>query len=638
MNLGFIKVTAACPITDVSNVKFNLSHIKNCIDMALFEGSKAIVFPELCITSYTCGDLFLNSHLINKSYDTIMKLLDYSKDKDIFIVVGSPIKYSSELFNCAVCILHGKILGIIPKSFIPNYGEFYEKRWFSPGSRIIDKYVDILDYKNIPFSKNIIFTYKNAAFGIEICEDIWTVIPPSSFLSQAGANIILNLSASNDIIGKYKQRENLILAQSSKSICAYVYSSSGVHESTTDIVFGGALIISEIGKIVKKNKRFEREDNIISAAIDLDKIENERLINKSFKNDILNNFDILKIDLKFNEDFDLKYFDREISPTPFLPKEDDEIDSRCDEVFNIQTAGLAKRLQKTNTKKAVIGISGGLDSTLALLVIVKTFDMLKLDRKNILTITMPSFGTTDRTYNNAVYLCKKLGCDFREINITKSILQHFKDIGHDEDIHDVTYENAQARERTQILMDIANKEGGLVIGTGDLSESALGWCTFNGDHMSMYNVNASIPKTLVRYLVNHIATSEVNPDVKYVLNDILNTPISPELLPKDESGENKQKTEDSIGSYELHDFFIFYFVRYGFSPEKIIFLANECFKDKYDAEYINKVFSIFIKRFFTQQFKRSSQPDGPKVGSISLSQRGDWRMASDADYSAWLDF
>ncbi len=638
MNLGFIKVSSACPVTDISNVKFNLIHIKSCIDMALNEGSKVITFPELSITSYTCGDLFLNNHLINKSYESIIEIAEYSKNKDIFIVVGSPVKYSSELYNCAIGILNGEIIGIVPKSYIPNYGEFYEKRWFSSGGNILNKTVDIKNFKAIPFGKNIIFNYKNIAIGIELCEDVWTIIPPSSFLTRGGANIILNLSASNDIIGKHKQRENLVTSQSSRSICAYVYSSAGVHESTTDIVFSGALIISELGKILSKNNRFEREDNIISAVIDLDRIENERLKNKSFRNDIFSDYDILNIDLNFKNDFDLKYFNREISPNPFLPKEEGEIDNRCDEIFSIQTAGLAKRLEKANIKKAVIGISGGLDSTLALLVTIKTFDMLKLDRKNIITITMPGFGTTDRTYSNAVSLCKKLNCDFREINISKSILQHFKDIDHDENIHDVTYENAQARERTQILMDVCNKENGLVIGTGDLSESALGWCTYNGDHMSMYNINGSIPKTLVRYLVNHIQNEycESNKEISDILEDILNTPISPELLPKNEKGEVIQKTEDTLGSYELHDFFIFYFIRHGFSPEKLIFLANKCFKDKFSSDYINDVFNIFIKRFFTQSFKRSCAPDGPKVGSISLSPRGDFRMPSDADFSMWI--
>ncbi|MCL2320833.1 MAG: NAD(+) synthase [Oscillospiraceae bacterium] len=639
MNLGFIKVSSACPMTDISNVDFNLMHIKNCIDMALNEGSKVIVFPELSITSYTCGDLFLNSHLIDKSYDTILELVEYSKDKDIFIVVGSPIKYKSELFNCAVCILNGEILGVVPKSYIPNYGEFYEKRWFSSGGNILNRLVDINIIKSIPFGKNIVFNYKSASIGIELCEDVWTIIPPSSFLTRGGANIILNLSASNDIVGKHTERENLVKAQSARSICAYVYSSCGVHESTTDIVFSGALIISELGKIIAENKRFEREDNIISTCLDLDRIENERLRNKSFKNDIFSDFEILNIDFEFKNDFDLKYFNKKISPNPFLPKDEGEIDSRCDEIFNIQTAGLAKRLEKTKINRAVLGISGGLDSTLALLTVIKTFDMLKYERKNIITITMPGFGTTDRTYLNAVNLCRKLNCDFREISITKSILEHFKDIGHDENIHDVTYENAQARERTQILMDIANKENGIVIGTGDLSESALGWCTYNGDHMSMYNVNTSIPKTLVRYLVDHIKNKlyESQKEISDLLGDILETPISPELLPKDENGNIMQKTEDKLGSYELHDFFIFHFIRHGFSPEKIIFLANECFKDKFSEEYINDTFKTFTKRFFTQSFKRSCSPDGPKVGSISLSPRGDFRMASDADFSIWIN-
>lgn len=480
---------------------------------------------------------------------------------------------------------------------------------------------------------NLIFSSSIANFGVEICEDLWVTIPPSSYLSLMGAHIIGNLSASNELVSKMDYRKSLISNQSARSICSYIYSSAGVHESTTDVLFSGHLLISENGSLLKENDRFQRENEVIYSIVDVFKLKSERMKNLSFRDSskfINKNPNMIKFEFS---DASISTFDRFVDKHPFVPSYEKEREVRCKEIFNIQAAGLAKRLEHTGSKKAIVGISGGLDSTLALLVIVKTFELLGIDKKNIVTITMPGFGTTDRTYNNAINLCKELGTDLREINIVKASLQHFEDIGHDKDIHDVTYENVQARERTQILMDIANKERGLLIGTGDLSELALGWCTYNGDHMSMYSVNPSIPKTLVRYLVQYVAQHESTEVVRDILMDILDTPVSPELLPKDANGEIAQKTEDIVGPYELHDFFLYHFIKHGSTKERIFFLAKAAFKYDYSDEEIQKWLDKFIFRFFTQQFKRSALPDGPKVGSISLSPRGDWRMPSDA--KAW---
>lgn len=525
----------------------------------------------------------------------------------------------------------GSVLGIVPKSYLPNYSEFYEKRWFTEGLSIEDERVDLPFQKDVPFGVNLIFSSSIANFGVEICEDLWVTIPPSSYLSLMGAHIIGNLSASNELVSKMDYRKSLISNQSARSICSYIYSSAGVHESTTDVLFSGHLLISENGSLLKENDRFQRENEVIYSIVDVFKLKSERMKNLSFRDSskfINKNPNAIKFEFS---DVSISTFDRFVDKHPFVPSYEKEREIRCKEIFNIQAAGLAKRLEHTGSKKAVVGISGGLDSTLALLVIVKTFELLGIDKKNIVTITMPGFGTTDRTYNNAINLCKELGTDLREINIVKASLQHFEDIGHDKDIHDVTYENVQARERTQILMDIANKERGLLIGTGDLSELALGWCTYNGDHMSMYSVNPSIPKTLVRYLVQYVAQHESTEVVRDILMDILDTPVSPELLPKDANGEIAQKTEDIVGPYELHDFFLYHFIKHGSTKERIFFLAKAAFKDDYSDEEIQKWLDKFIFRFFTQQFKRSALPDGPKVGSISLSPRGDWRMPSDAN-------
>lgn len=635
MNNPFIKVSSACPITNVGDIAFNVSNIKLCVDMALKEDSKFIVFPELCITSYTCADLFLQNQLLDESNKGLLDICNYSIGKDMLIAIGAPLYHNSILYNCAFIIFEGNILGIVPKSYIPNYSEFYEKRWFSSGLNVISSKVSLPFQKNIPFGTNLLFKSNDATFGFEVCEDLWVTIPPSSYLSLLGANIIGNLSASNELVSKCDYRKSLIQNQSARCISAYVYSSAGVFESTTDLLFSGHLAISENGTLLKENERFQRDNQVIHSVIDLEKLKGERMKNVSFRDSVeFCPFESETIEFNFDK---LSYgsFDRYVDKHPFIPNNKDDMEKRCKEIFNIQTAALAKRLVHTHSKKAVIGISGGLDSTLALLVIVKTLDMLGYPRENIHTITMPGFGTTDRTYTNAVNLCKYLGCNFDEINIVDACLQHFKDIKHPVEVHDVTYENVQARERTQILMDIANKTGGLLIGTGDLSELALGWCTYNGDHMSMYSVNCSIPKTLVRYLVNYVATHEVESHVSEILLDILDTPVSPELLPKDAEGNIAQKTEDIVGPYELHDFFLYYFMKQGATYDKIFFLAKEAFKDNYSEDIIKHWLDKFIHRFFISQFKRSALPDGPKVGSISLSPRGDLRMPSDASYSAW---
>lgn len=627
--MDFIKVASACPITKVGDVKFNLENILDCIKEANSKGAKEIVFPELAVTSYTCSDLFLNSTLIRKSEEGIKYLLDSTKNLDILISVGAPLLYNNSLYNCAYIIYKGSILGIVPKSYIPNYSEFYEKRWFTEGLNIINKNVNLSFQENIPFGTNLVFSSQIANFAFEICEDLWVTIPPSSYLSLMGADIIGNLSASNELVSKMEYRKDLIKNQSARCMSAYIYSSAGVFESSTDLLFSGHLLIAENGGLLKENNRFQRENEVIYSFIDIFKLRSERLKNISFRDSSrITPYEPCVINFNF-DDITVKDFDRYIDQHPFVPSNKNEMEVRCKEIFNIQSSALAKRFTHTNSKKAVIGISGGLDSTLALLVIVKTFKLLNYPLKDIITITMPGFGTTDRTYTNALTLCNELGTDLREINIVNAALLHFKDIGHDKAIHDVTYENVQARERTQILMDVANKEGGLLIGTGDLSELALGWCTYNGDHMSMYAVNPSVPKTLVRYLVNYVAENESTKKVSETLIDILDTPVSPELLPKDDKGEIAQKTEDIVGPYELHDFFLYHFIKHGSSKERILFLAEHAFKDVYDTETIIKWLDKFMWRFFSQQFKRSALPDGPKVGSISLSPRGDWRMPSD---------
>lgn len=636
-NYGFLRVSAGCPKTVIGDIDENNIHIKECIDAAVAKGSKLLVMPELCITSYTCADLFFQKLLLTKATDSIKNLCDYTKDIDMLIAVGAPLLYNNCLYNCAYIIFSGKLLGIVPKSYIPNYTEFYEKRWFTQGIGIVDLSIDLSFQSDVPFGTNLIFNSDMYSFGFEICEDLWVTVPPSSYLSMLGANIIGNLSASNEIVSKADYRKALVTNQSARCMSSYIYASSGVFESSTDLVFSGHLLIAENGTILMENKRFNRDNEILTSIIDVERLNAERLKNISFRDGAkLCPYKAKVVEFKFKS-IKVGKFNRFIDKHPFVPSNEALREQRCREIFNIQTSALAKRITHTRLRKAIIGISGGLDSTLALLVTTETFDMLNIPRQNILTITMPGFGTTDRTYNNAISLCKKLNTNLKEINIVAACLQHFKDIDHPVEKLDVTYENVQARERTQILMDTANKEGGLVIGTGDLSELALGWCTYNGDHMSMYSVNCSIPKSLVRYLVRYVAQKEIDDEeASKTLLDILDTPVSPELLPMDKEGKIAQKTEDLIGPYELHDFFLYHFIRYGTEPSKILFLANHAFNLDYSPEVINKWFTNFVKRFFTQQFKRSAMPDGPKVGTISLSPRGDLRMPSDASFKLWL--
>jgi NAD+ synthase (glutamine-hydrolysing) len=609
------------------------------INSACDKGVKIIVFPELSITAYTCADLFHQDTLLEDAQSQLCRIMEKTAKSSIISIVGLPITLDSQLYNCAVVIQSGKLLGVVPKTYIPNHSEFYEQRWFATGNKAVSSTV-FLCGREVPFGTDLVFEdifQKNICFGIEICEDLWVPVPPSSYLAMNGASIIFNLSASNEIIGKYEYRKELVRQQSAKCIAGYIYTSSNINESTTDVLFGGHALISEYGKVLGESERFLFEEQLIYSEIDFQKLQSDRRKNTSFLECMpVGERTYRRVQFELGKP-DNGSLSRYIDPNPFVPSSTIIRDKRCSEIFSVQTSALAKRMKHTGLKHAVIGVSGGLDSTLALLVTVKAFDKLNISRENIIAVTMPGFGTTNETYTNAVNLMKSLKVSLREINIKDACLQHFKDIGHDATVHDVTYENVQARERTQILMDMANKTGGLVIGTGDLSELALGWCTYNGDHMSMYSVNCSIPKTLVKFLVRWVANNMVNSMTKDVLYKILDTPISPELLPPDEKGEINQKTEDIIGPYELHDFFLYHMLRYGASPSKIMFLAKTAFRDNYKEDEIKKCLRIFLKRFFSQQFKRSCLPDGPKVGSISLSPRGDWRMPSDAQANSWLN-
>ena len=632
---GFVRVGAVVPKLKVADTEFNCNEIIKQIEVASNNKIQIVVFPELCVTGYTCQDLFEQDTLLEEAEKALNKILDYTNNLDIICIIGMPIKAENQLFNTAVVIQKGKILGIVPKTFIPNYGEFYEKRWFASSKNANKKEIEILDQK-VPFGIDLLFKDKEnneICFGIEICEDIWAVEPPSNKLALLGANIIFNLSASNEVIGKKEYRRDLVKMQSAKTISGYVYCSSGVNESTSDVVFSGESMIFENGSCLTNNQRFDFKSNMIFTEIDTKRLANDRRKNISFMGDSV---DLEYREIKINIPDNIEDLTREYSKTPFVPEDKKKISEICEEILNIQSYGLAKRLLHTNINKTIIGISGGLDSTLAFLVIIKAYEILNLPKENIIAITMPGFGTTSRTHNNSMKLINEYGATFREINITKSSLQHFEDIGHDKNIKDVTYENAQARERTKILMDIANKENGLVVGTGDLSELALGWCTYNGDHMSMYAVNASIPKTLVKYIIKWVADNSKE-ECKNIINDILDTPISPELLPPDENGNIEQKTEEQVGPYILQDFFLYHFLRYGAEPKKIYILACKTFKNDFKKEEIKHWLQVFIKRFFTQQFKRNCMPDGPKVGTVSLSPRGDLRMPSDASYNIWLN-
>ena len=635
MKYGFVKVAAAIPAVKVADCKFNAQQIDTQIAIADGKGVQIIVFPELCITGYSCADLFGQTLLLEEAEIALMQIMNNTRQMDIISIVGMPLTVNNTLMNCAIALQKGKILGIVPKTYLPNHKENAEARWFSSPAMHNENSIRLCG-QNVPFGINLLFDTAETCFGIEMGEDLWAPIPPSSSLALKGAEIILNPSANTESIGKYDYLRQLVAQQSARSICGYVLSSCGFGESTTDVVFGGNGLIYENGALLATANRFSLKEQLIISEIDVERIRNERRANTTFS---ANMTQCLKestthISTELVNQRDL-ILTRPIDASPFVPK-GDMLNQRCEEIFEIQMMGLAKRLIHTNCKTVVVGISGGLDSTLALLVCVKTFDKLGFSRKGIVGITMPGFGTTDRTYNNALHLMSSLGITIHEISIKDACIQHFKDIDHDMTKHDVTYENSQARERTQILMDFANKVNAMVIGTGDLSELALGWATYNGDHMSMYGVNASIPKTLVKYLVNWVAQNGVDYESRNTLLDIVDTPISPELIPADERGNIKQKTEDLVGPYELHDFFIYNFMRFGFRPSKIYFLACTAFRGEYNEDVIKKWLTTFCRRFFQQQFKRSCLPDGPKVGSVGLSPRGDWRMPSDACATLWL--
>ena len=640
MQNGFIKVAAAIPSVKVADCSYNVQQIESLIAMAEGKGVEVIVFPELCITGYTCQDLFKQTLLLEQAETSVLMLLDFTRKLDIISIVGVPVVVGDLLLNCAAVIQKGDLLGRVPKTYLPNYSEFYEKRWFASSQDLQPSEIRFAGNKIVVTPQPTLFrTCDGAMFGVEICEDVWAPVPPSCNLALSGADIIFNLSASDELIGKHDYLKGLLAQQSARMISGYVYSGCGFGESTQDVVYGGNAIAYENGQLLAESERFALDSQLIITQIDVEKIRNERRTNSTYINAQRGHDSrIVNAHTVMPRDFELI---RDVDPHPFIPKTDD-MEKSCDEIFSIQVAGLAKRLVHTGCKTVVVGISGGLDSTLALLVCVRTFDKLQLSRKGIVGVTMPGFGTTDRTYNNAVNLMKSLGITLREISIADAVKQHFNDIGHDINVHDVTYENSQARERTQILMDLSNQLGALVIGTGDLSELALGWATYNGDHMSMYGVNAGVPKTLIKYLVKFVATSEDSDETRSILLDIIDTPISPELIPADEAGNITQKTEDLVGPYELHDFFLYHIIRFGYRPSKIFMLARKAFDGSnpeapfYDDETIKKWLTIFLRRFFNQQFKRSCLPDGPKVGSVSLSPRGDWRMPSDASSALWL--
>lgn len=635
MKYGFITVAAAVPSVKVADTEYNVKQIEDFVAQAEGKGVEIIVFPELSITGYSCQDLFLQQLLIEQSEVAVMQLLDFTRKLDIICIVGAPVNISGSLYNCAIVIQHGVIVGMVPKTYLPNYGEFYEKRWFSSSKNLRPTDIRYAGNTVSVVPDPILFkTSDNILFGIEICEDVWAAEPCSNKLTLLGADIIFNLSASDELIGKHDYLMSLLSQQSARTISGYVYSGCGFGESTQDVVYGGNALIFENGTLLAESERFSFKPQLVINQIDVEKLRVERQKNTTFVNCRDNSDVVIKstgvVQMK---DFSLM---RDINALPFIPSEND-MQHSCNEIFSIQVAGLAKRITHTGCKHLIVGISGGLDSTLALLVCVKTFDKLGMSRKGIVGVTMPGFGTTDRTNNNALSLMESLGVTIREINIAESVKMHFNDIGHDISVHDVTYENGQARERTQILMDLSNQLNGMVIGTGDLSELALGWATYNGDHMSMYGINAGIPKTLIKYLVRSVADSAVDEKSRDTLLDIIDTPISPELIPAEEDGTIKQKTEDLVGPYELHDFFLYYFLRFGFRPSKIYLLARKAFDvADYKDETIKHWLKTFFRRFFSQQFKRSCLPDGPKVGSVSLSPRGDWRMPSDASSALWL--
>lgn len=634
MEYGFVKVASAVPTVKVADCRHNAWQMAEMIADAANQNVEIIIFPELSITGYTCGDLFAQSVLLEEAEKSLEWLVAETQSLPVISIVGIPHPHNGSLINAAVVFQSGKILGVVPKTFLPNYKEFYEKRWFASALQTPECVTSICGQR-VPMQRDMLFATGNTTFGVEICEDLWSTIPPSSFLALEGAEIVFNMSADNDCVGKHSYLRNLVKQQSARCIAGYVFSSCGFGESTTDVVFAGTSIICDNGSIIAEGERFAMDRRMTVGEIDVESIRNDRRVNTTFSESRgLHSRQAVTINALPQTPSALN-LTRAVNPLPFVPS-GSKLDSYCEEIFAIQSTGLAQRFAHTHSETAVIGISGGLDSTLALLVVVNTFDKLHKDRKNIIGVTMPGFGTTDRTYTNALCLMESLGVTIREISIKDSCIQHFNDIGHDINVHDVTYENSQARERTQLLMDIANQRNGMVIGTGDLSELALGWATYNGDHMSMYGVNASVPKTLVKHLVAWIANRLDDEKAKTTLLDIVDTPISPELIPADKNGNIKQKTEDIVGPYELHDFFLYNLLRHGFSPKKIFALAQIAFDGEFDNATIKKWLTTFCRRFFNQQFKRSCLPDGPKIG-LSLSPRGDWRMPSDATSRLWLD-
>ena len=630
MKNGFVKVAAATPDIRVADVEFNTQNIINAMEEAQKNGAKILVFPELCVTGYTCSDLFDHSVLLKASRKALLEIAENTNDKDMLVFVGAPLEVNGKLYNVAAAMNQGEIIGFTTKTFLPNYGEFYEMRQFTPGPQTVREIT--FEGKKIPFGPQILFQAKGMeelVVAAEICEDVWSPVPPSIQAALEGATVIVNCSASDETIGKDTYRRALISGQSARLISGYIYANAGEGESTTDLVFGGHNIIAENGTVLKESSRYVNE--IIYSEIDLQRITGERRKNTTFQP--LDEETLVRVPFTVEET--KTFLTRTFPKKPFVPSDEQTRAQRCEEILTIQAMGLKKRLAHTNARTAVVGISGGLDSTLALLVTARAFDMLGRDKKDIIAVTMPCFGTTDRTYQNACEMSKKVGATLIEVPIADAVNVHFRDIGHDPEDHSVTYENCQARERTQVLMDIANKTWGMVIGTGDLSELALGWATYNGDHMSMYGVNASVPKTLVRHLVKYAADDTKDEALKNVLYDVLDTPVSPELLPP-EDGDIAQKTEDLVGPYELHDFFLYFMLRFGYEPSKIFRIACMTFDGEYDKETIFKWLETFCRRFFSQQFKRSCLPDGPKVGTVALSPRGDWRMPSDACVAVWM--
>ena len=630
---GFLKVAAAVPRVTVADCRSNAERIVALAQHAARRGAEIVTFPELAVTGYTCGDLFLQSTLLDAAERALMQIVHETRKLPLALIVGAPLRHEGKLYNCAVVAARGRILGAVPKCHIPNYGEFYEARWFDSGAELRGETLRVGDTE-ADFGRDLLFAVHGAEFGVELCEDLWSAAPPSTQLALSGAKVLFNLSASPEAAGKHDYLRDLVRLHSARTLAAYVYCSAGAGESSTDLVFAGNALIAENGTLLRESERFADDEQLVVADVDLERLDHERRRTTTFRPEE-GAPETTVVELELPDGLRSDRPDREVDPHPFVPADDARRGERCAEVVAIQCCGLAQRLRHTGCRRAVVGISGGLDSTLALLVTVRTFDRLGLDRRGIVGITMPGFGTTDRTHRNAVELMHELGVTAREIPIGKACEQHFADIGLDPSDRSAAYENAQARERTQILMDVANMEGGVVIGTGDLSELALGWATYNGDQMSMYGVNASVPKTLVRHLVEW-AAEEAGGRTREILRDICATPVSPELLPADEAGDIAQRTEDLVGPYELHDFFLYHLLRSGFGPAKVLRLAEIAFRGRYDRKTIRHWLETFCRRFFAQQFKRSAMPDGPKTGSVSLSPRGDWRMPSDASAAAWL--